>query len=126
MRHNNFNFTIKFIIPSDTDRNLIDDYIQLCCEGMYQHSIFPEEILTTYLKPNTYTSYVKFIVKDYGVPEVGVDLIAAYVELLFKHCDGLTIDAIIIHPKTDPPAMGAVIKWDYVNNCAVIKVITNQ
>ena len=126
MRHNNFNFTINFIIPSNQNRRIIDDYIRLCCDGMYQKCVEPEKILTSYLKPNTYTSYVKFIVKDYGVPEVGVDLIASYVEQLFKHCDGLTIDAVIIHPKTDPPAMGALIKWDYVNNCAVIKVITNK
>lgn len=90
---------------------------------MYQQCVEPKDILTSYLRPNTFYSYVELIVKDYGVPEVGVDLVAAWIEQLYKHCDGFVIDAVIVHPKTDPPARGAVIKWDYINNCPVVQVI---
>ena len=125
MRHNNFKFTIKFVIPDNWDRKFIDEYIQLCCDGMYQKSVEPQELLTSYLRPNTYVTYLDLTVRDYGVPEVGVDLVAAWIQQLYKHCDGFVVDAVIVHPKTDPPARGAVIKWDYINDCPVIKVITN-
>jgi hypothetical protein len=124
VRHNNFRFTIKFVIPDNWDRGFINEYIKLCCDGMYQNSTEPKDVLTSYLRPNVYVSYLELTVKDYGVPEVGVDLVTAWIEQLYKHCDGFVIDVVIVHPKTDPPARGAVIKWDYVNNCPIVQVIT--
>lgn len=91
---------------------------------MYQNCVEPQEILTTFLRDNTYVTYLDLIVKDYGVPEVGVDLVGAWIEQLYKHCSGFVIDTVLVHPKTDPPARGALIKWDYINDCLVIKVIT--
>ena len=124
VRHNNYKFTIQFVIPENLDRSFLNNYIEICCSKMYQQCIMPGEILTSYLRPNTYVTYMTIIAKDYGVPEVGVELVAAWIEQLYKHCDGFVIDTVIVHPKTDPPARGAVIKWDYTNDCPIVKIIT--
>lgn len=91
---------------------------------MYQSSVEVGEIITSHLRPDIYISYLTLTTKDYGVPQIGVDLIAAWIELLYKHCDGFVIDAVIVHPKANPPARGALIQWDYLNDCPIVRVIT--
>jgi len=125
VRHNNFKFTIRFVDSKTREKGFLNEYIQLCCNGMYQDCTEPEEILTTEVEQNIYITYMTLIVKDYGVPEVGVDLVASWIKQLYEHCDGFIVDTVIIHPKTNPPAMGAIVQWDYTNNCPIIKVITS-
>ena len=96
---------------------------------MYQECVEVGEILTSQTKSDTYTdttiSSLVITTMDYGVPEVGIDLVAAWIEQLYKHCEGFIIDAVIVHPKTNPPAKGAIIQWDYVNDCPIVRVISN-
>jgi len=91
---------------------------------MYQQCVETGEILTSCLRPNVYVSYLNIITKDYGMPQVGVDLLAAWIEQIYRHCEGFAVDMIIVHPKTDPPATGAIVQWDYINDCPIVKEIT--
>jgi hypothetical protein len=62
-------------------------------------------------------------VKDYGVPQVGIDIVASWIEAMYRHCVNFTIDTMIVHPKADPPANGAVIRWDYDNDRPIVQMI---
>lgn len=123
MKHNNFKFTIKFILTEGTDRKLLEDYIQACCYAMPQPCCTPKDILITYYRDNRYTAYIEMIVKDYGVPQVGIDIVAGWIAQMYEHCINFSIDTMFIHPKANPPANGAIIRWDYINNCPIVQMI---
>ena len=76
------------------------------------------------MRRSTYIAFLNVVAKDYGVPQVGVDLIAEWVGQLYKHIDGFQIDAVIVHPKRD--AKGAIIRWDYINDCPIVKLISPE
>lgn len=126
MRHNHFKFTIKFLIPDDWNRSFIEEYLYQCCDRMYQECVSIQDLLISYYRANTYVAYLTLNMKDYGVPQVGVDLVSVWIEQLYKHADGFMIDTVIIHPKIDPPAKGALIKWDYANDCPIVKVLNDE
>ena len=124
MKHNEFRFTIKVNIPDGTPRALIEEYVEACCDTMPQPCCKVIEILTTYYRDDEYLVYLKMQVKDYEVPEVGIDIVAAWIEIMYNHCVDFTIDTMIIHPQADVPANGAIIKWDHINNCLIIQTLT--
>ena len=90
---------------------------------MPQEVIKIGEVVTGKLRDDVHVIYLTTQALDYGFPIVGIHLVAAWIEQLYKNCDGFVIDIIIVHPKADPPARGAVIRWDYTNNCPVVEVI---
>lgn len=122
VNHNSFKFTIKFLISDDVPaREVLQEYIKISCDNMEQPCIEPGQIIVTYIRTNTYLAHLDLIAKDYGVPQVGVDIVAAWIQQLYLNCDGFAVDAVVVHPKND--AKGAVVRWDYTNNCPIVKLI---
>ena len=124
VRHNNFKFTIKIVSPK-IDEKFFKQYLQDCADALPQEVIKLGEIIVGELRADAHIAYLSIQALDYGMPQVGIHLVAAWVEQLYKHCDGFIIDAIIIHPKADPPARGAVIRWDYTNDCPVVEILVD-
>lgn len=116
---------MKCVISEDIPaRAVIKDHINNACLNLAQDTIQTGEI--TIGKVNRYVWVVQLIalVKDYGVPQVGVDIVAIWIGELFKYLDNFLIDAMIVHPKKD--GSGALIRWDYDHNCPIVKVIQPQ
>jgi len=91
---------------------------QPCCELV--------DLLVTYHKGNEYIGYVELMVMDYGVAQVGVDIVANWIQEMYTHCLNFRIETMIVHPKAGLPASGAIIRWDYHNGCPIVQAIENK
>jgi len=91
---------------------------------MVQDVVETGDIVIARLNKHLWIVQLAVVVKDYGVPQVGVDIVSAWISEIFRHLDTFLIDAMIVHPKKD--GNGALIKWDYNNNCPIVKVITTK
>lgn len=123
MRHNNFKFTVKFILPHGDYREALKKYVQTCCQNMSQQCCEPTDLLITYHRDDEYIGYIELLVRDYGVPQVGTGIVAQWIKEMYTHCVNFHIEAMIVHPKAGLAGGGAIIRWDYTNDCPIVQAI---
>jgi hypothetical protein len=125
VKHNVYRFTIKALVPEDIPaQEVVKDHVQTACQNMAQDVIDISDITIGKIGRHTWIVQLIILVKDYGVPQVGVDIVAVWIGELFRHLDSFLIDAMIVHPKKD--GKGALIRWDYDHNVPIVKVIQPQ
>ncbi len=103
-------------------KDFFKKYIDVCCERMAQSSVELDDVIIIHLKNHIHLSYLTIITKDYGVIDVGVSLMATWIDTMYKYCYDFLIDIIIIHPKFNL-TNGAIIRWDYINDCPIFKIL---
>ena len=122
MKHNTYRFTIKCLVPEDIPaREEIKNHIYNACQNMVQDVIEISDLTIGKCGRHIWVVQLIIQIKDYGVPQVGVDIVAVWIGELFRHLDNFLIDAMIVHPKKD--GRGAIIRWDYDYNVPIVKVI---
>lgn len=128
MKHTTYKFTIKFTVSDDVPaKDVISDYIEMVTINMPNKCVEVGKIQTIYWQNKCFVTYLDLVPQDYGVPQVSVVLTAKWIKQLYRESVedlGFKIDAIIIHPR--PDHLGAVIKWDWINDCPIVKVIAER
>lgn len=125
MEHTVYKFTVKFVVSDDIPaKEIIQDYIHMVTANMPNQCTELGNMQIAYWRGNKFVAHLDLVAKDYGVPQVSIVITAEWIKQLYRESaeDEFDIDAIIIHPR--PDALGAVIKWDWTNDCPIVKVIT--
>jgi len=124
VEHTVYRFTVKFIVSDDIPaKEVIRDYLQMVTSNMANQCVEVDNIQIAWQK-NYFAAHLDLCAKDYGVPQVSIMLTAEWIKQLYRESSesDFEIDATIIHPR--PDALGAIIKWDWTNDCPIVKVIT--
>jgi hypothetical protein len=127
VEHTVYKFTLKFLASDDVPaRDLIKDYIYMVTYNMPNGCVEVGNVQVAFWRGGCFAAYLDLIAKDYGVPQVSIMLTAEWIKQLYRESKNreFKIDAIVIHPR--PDALGAVIKWDWVNDCPIVKVISTR
>tara|TARA_R100001244_G_scaffold25113_4_gene25658 strand:- start:103951 stop:104346 length:396 start_codon:yes stop_codon:yes gene_type:complete len=126
VKHNLFKFTLRAEFdPAIAAGEQIESYVSRITRSLSFDQADLEDIYTIPIKgqENLALSYVKLLVRDYGVGQVGVDIVNGWMYRLFvgslKSSLNVKIQAVVAHPLVYV-ATGALIEWDWEHNKPII------
>lgn len=114
MEHNLFKFTLRTRFdPDEPVSSQIIDYLAYVTENLDNDSAKIDDIFIVSYERDMALTYVKLCVSDYGVAQMGVDIVNLWMHKIFTGPPefGITVDAIVAHPLANV-ATGALIEWD--------------
>lgn len=123
MKHGTHKFTVKFVMDDKIPgKELVTDHLRTVVNGMDHQCCDLKNLVVTYWKSSSLIAIFDLITRDYGVPQVGVYIAAEWIRRLYREAaDGYRVDTIVIHPS--PNTTGAIVKWDHINDCPIVKMI---
>jgi len=125
VEHNVFRFTIWCTVLSTSPNSIYNHFVN-SADKLAHKSIRVVGIIINQPKDGNYIVDLKLEVRDYGVGQVGVDIIGEYIRQIYydqhkKEKYAINIDACKIHPCEG--GKGAFIRWNRDKNEVVVDEI---